>query len=75
MPRGDCSGLGDGGIGACYICWLVGLIAVVVMLSVIVKFVGMLQIWLTHVVQVAHNYTRGITTLVILLLELINCTN
>ena len=45
MPDGDCSGLDDGGIGACYICWLVGLMAVVLMLAVIVKFVGVLQIW------------------------------
>ena len=49
MPVGDCSGLDDGGIGAFYICWLVGLMAVVLMLAVIVKFVGVLQIWLRSI--------------------------
>ena len=49
MPGGDCSGLDDGCIGACYICWLVGLMAVVSMLEAIVKFVGVPQIWLRSI--------------------------
>ena len=54
MPRGDCSGLdGNGlddvGIGACYFFWLVGLMAVVLILAVITKFVRVLQIWLRSI--------------------------
>ena len=33
----SCSGLHDGGIGACYICWLVELMPVVLMLPVLVN--------------------------------------
>ena len=49
VPVGDCSGFDDGGIGACYTFWLVGLMAVVSMLVVLVKFVGVLQIWLRSI--------------------------
>ena len=37
MPCGNCSGLHDGGSGACYICWLVELMPVVFMLAVLVN--------------------------------------
>ena len=33
VSGGDCSWLDDGGIVACYICWIVGLRAVVLMLA------------------------------------------
>ena len=48
MSGGDCSRLNDGGIRACYICWLVGLMVAVLMLAVIVQLLGVLQIWLRH---------------------------
>ena len=43
---GDFSGMSGVGIGVCCIFWLVGFMAVFVMLSVIVKFLGVIQIWL-----------------------------
>ena len=73
MPGGDCSGLDDGGIGACYICWLVGLMTVVLMPAVIVKLLGVLQIWLRSI----HMFGMlPITILMVMvLLGLLNYTN
>ena len=69
VPGGDCSRLHDGGIGACYFCWLVEvmeLMSVVLMLAVLENLSECYRYGSEAYTGFAccHNYSHGINILV-----------